>query len=118
MATTLYGIADCDTIRKARKWLERQGVTYVFQDYKKAGVDEERLRGWAGEVGWETLFNRRGTTFRKLPEESKENIDEDKAIMLMVAHPSMIKRPVLESDGNPLIVGFKSTEYEEALLEN
>ena len=115
MTPTLYGIPNCDTIRKARAWLEKRGVVYDFHDYKKAGIDEAKLRTWAGEVGWETLLNRRGTTFRTLPEENKSDIDEDKAIMLMITDPSMIKRPVLENKG-PLLVGFKSSEYEDAVL--
>jgi arsenate reductase len=112
MALTLYGIPNCDTIKKARTWLEKRGVNYGFHDYKKAGIDETKLREWAAEVGWETLLNRRGTTFRGLPDETKAHLDEDIAIALMISNPSMIKRPVLESEG-PLLVGFKSSEYEE-----
>ncbi len=114
MNPTLYGIANCDSIKKARKWLERRTVNYAFHDYKKAGITEEKLKEWSGEVGWETLLNKRGTTYRELPEESKAHIDEDLAITLMVNHPSMIKRPVLESEG-PLIVGFRGGEYQTAL---
>lgn len=106
MTITLYGIANCDTVKKARAWLDAAGVGYAFHDYKKAGVDAERLRGWAGEVGWEVLLNRAGTTFRKLPEADKANLDEDKAIALMVAQPGMIKRPVVTGAG-VLLVGFK-----------
>ena len=114
MNPTLYGIANCDSIKKARKWLERRGVNYAFNDYKKAGVTEEKLREWAGEVGWEVLLNKRGTTYRDLPDEVKANVDEDIAISLMLANNSMITRPVLESEG-PLLVGFKGGEYETVL---
>ncbi len=115
MTPTLYGIPNCDTIKKARTWLEKRGVAYNFHDYKKAGIDEGKLREWSREVGWEALLNRRGTTFRELPDETKQHIDEDIAITLMSSNPSMIKRPVLESEG-PTLVGFKSTEYEDILL--
>ena len=93
MATTLYGIPNCDSIKKARKWLERRGVNYAFHDYKKAGIDEAKLRAWTGEVGWEVLLNKRGTTFRELPDEMKADVDEDIAVALMLSHPSMIKAP-------------------------
>jgi Spx/MgsR family transcriptional regulator len=112
MALTLYGIPNCDTIKKARLWLEKRGVVYGFHDYKKAGIDEAKLKEWSAEVGWETLLNRRGTTFRNLPDEHKAHLDEDIAFTLMIANPSLIKRPILESEG-PLLVGFKSSEYEE-----
>ncbi len=102
---TLYGIPNCDTVKKARTWLAENGVAYNFHDYKKAGIDEGRLRGWAGEVGWEKLLNRSGTTFRKLPEADKTELDLGKAVALMVAQPSMIKRPVVEANGS-LLVGF------------
>jgi arsenate reductase len=114
MPLTLYGIPNCDTIKKARAWLDGQGVAYAFHDYKKAGIDAATLRRWAGEVGWEVLLNRAGTTFRKLPEAEREGIDADRAIALMVAQPSMIKRPVLEGAG-PLLVGFKPDAYAAAL---
>lgn len=114
MAPVLYGIPNCDSIKKARKWLERRSVNYAFHDYKKAGVDEAKLREWMSEVGWEVLLNKRGTTFRDLPAEMRADVDEDVAVALMKSHPSMIKRPVLESEG-PLIVGFKGGEYEMAL---
>ncbi|MFA5966375.1 MAG: ArsC family reductase [Sphingomonas sp.] len=110
MTTTMYGIRNCDTIKKARVWLEEHGVSYDFHDYKAAGISADKLRGWAGQVGWEVLLNRAGTTFRALPDAEKANLDETKAIALMVAQPSMIKRPVLESDG-PLLVGFKPDAY-------
>lgn len=91
----MYGIKNCDTIKKARAWLEARGVAYAFHDYKSAGIDRARLEGWCREVGWEPLFNRAGTTFRKLPESDKADLTEAKALALMLAHPSLIKRPVL-----------------------
>jgi arsenate reductase len=110
MTITLHGIKACDTMKKARDWLDGHGVAYGFHDYKVAGVDRATLEGWAGKVGWEVLLNRAGTTFRKLPEADKAGIDEAKAIALMLAQPSMIKRPVLDVDG-VLVVGFKPDIY-------
>lgn len=110
---TLYGIRNCDTVKKARAWLDGRGIAYDFHDYKTAGIDEARLRRWAGEVGWERLLNRAGTTFRKLPDADKAAIDEDKAVALMLAQPSMIKRPVVETEG-ALLVGFRAEAYEAA----
>ena len=109
----LYGIPNCDTIKKARKWLEEKGVAYAFHDYKKAGVTADMLRGWADELGWEVLLNKAGTTFRQLPDAEKQGLDRDKAIALMVANPSMIKRPVLDL-GARRVVGFKPELYETA----
>jgi arsenate reductase len=114
MTATLYGIPNCDTVKKARVWMGEQGHPYAFHDYKKAGIDEARLRGWAERVGWEKLLNRAGTTFRKLPEADKADLDADKAVALMLAQPSMIKRPVLEA-GDTLLVGFKEEEWKAAL---
>ncbi len=114
MAITLYGIKNCDTVKKARSWLEKKGVAYVFHDYKTAGIDAGRLRAWAGEVGWEILLNRAGTTFRKLPESAKANLTEAKAIALMLEQPSMIKRPVLDL-GKRRVVGFKPELYAKEL---
>lgn len=110
MTATMYGIKNCDTIKKARVWLAEHGVSYDFHDYKAEGISADKLRGWAGQVGWEVLLNRAGTTFRSLPETEKVDLDEARAIALMVAQPSMIKRPVLETDG-PLLVGFKPDTY-------
>jgi len=107
---TIYGIKNCDTMKKARAWLDGQGVAYAFHDYKAAGIDRARLEGWVGKVGWEALLNRAGTTFRKLPEADKAGLGEKKAIALMLAQPSMIKRPVLDLGGK-LLVGFKSEIY-------
>jgi Spx/MgsR family transcriptional regulator len=108
--TTIYGIKACDTMQKARAWLADHAVAYEFHDYKTAGVDRARLEGWVRQVGWEVLLNRAGTTFRKLPDADKADLTEAKAIGLMLAQPSMIKRPVLETDGG-LIVGFKPDVY-------
>ncbi len=114
MAITLYGIPNCDTVKKARAWLDGAGVAYAFHDYKKAGIDAVTLRGWAGEVGWEVLLNRAGTTFKKLPDADKAGLDADKAIALMVAQPSMIKRPVVTGAG-ALLVGFKPDQWARVL---
>ena len=111
---TIYGIKNCDTMKKARAWLDRRGVAYGFQDYKVAGVERGTLEGWARDVGWETLLNRAGTTFRALPEKERDGLTERKAIALMLAQPSMIKRPVLDVNGK-LLVGFKPEIYEKAL---
>ncbi len=113
MANTLYGIKNCDTMKKARTWLDGHGVAYEFHDYKVAGIDADRLRRWIGKAGWETVLNRAGTTFRKLPDAQKANLDERKAIALMLQQPSMIKRPVLEL-GEKLLVGFKPEAYAKA----
>ncbi|MBS7812968.1 ArsC family reductase [Roseococcus pinisoli] len=110
MTTTIYGIKNCDTMKKARTWLDTQGVAYAFHDYKASGIEATTLRGWAGQVGWEKLLNRAGTTFRKLPEADREGLDEEKAIALMVSQPSMIKRPVL-AHGSKLLVGFSADTY-------
>jgi arsenate reductase len=108
---TIYGIKNCDTMKKARSWLEAHGVEYAFHDYKSAGIDRERLERWCKAVGWETLLNRAGTTFRKLPEEDRQGLDADKAIALMLEQPSMIKRPVLDLGDGKLLVGFKPDTY-------
>ena len=107
---TIYGIKNCDTMKKARAWLDQHRVAYEFHDYKASGIERGRLEGWAREVGWETLLNRAGTTFRALPEKDKDALSEKKAIALMVAQPTMIKRPVLDIGGK-LMVGFKPDQY-------
>lgn len=112
MTTTIYGIKNCDTMKKARAWLDKKGVTYGFHDYKASGIDRSRLEAWAAQLGWEALINRSGTTFRKLSDKDKEGLDESKAIALMLAQPSMIRRPVLDADGK-LIVGFKPDQYQQ-----
>lgn len=113
-AVTIYGIPNCDTMKKARTWLEGHGVAYAFHDYKTAGIDRARLEKWSKKVGWEVLLNRAGTTFRKLAPADREGLDEKKAIALMLAQPSLIKRPVLDLGGGRLLVGFKSDVYGEA----
>ena len=109
---TIYGIKNCDTMKRARAWLDGHKVQYAFHDYKASGIDKPTLEGWIGKVGWEVLLNRAGTTFKKLPDADKENVTEKKAIALMLAQPSMIKRPVLEAKGK-LTVGFKPEEYKK-----
>jgi arsenate reductase len=110
---TIHGIKNCDTMKKARAWLDEHGVAYAFHDYKAEGVDKASLERWAKEVGWETLLNRAGTTFRKLPAAQRENVTEKRAIALMLEQPSMIKRPVLDVGGK-LVVGFKPEVYAKA----
>jgi arsenate reductase (glutaredoxin) len=110
MTITIYGIKNCDTMKKARAWLDDHGVAYEFHDYKAAGAPEHRLKQWSDRLGWETLLNRAGTTFRKLPDAEKEGLNEKKALALMLEQPSMIKRPVLEM-GAKILVGFKPEIY-------
>ena len=110
MKVTIFGIKNCDTMKKARAWLDKNGVAYDFHDYKVAGIERERLEMWSAKVGWEPLINRSGTTFRKLPDRDKEGLTEKKAMALMIAQPSMIKRPVLEVGGK-LLVGFNADQY-------
>ena len=110
MAATLYGIKNCDTMKKAWIFLDNAGVAYDFHDYKKVGLDRATLEGWVGQLGWEVLLNCAGTTFKKLPEADRQGLDEAKAVALMLAQPSMIKRPVLDKDGR-LYVGFKPDTY-------
>jgi len=114
MTTTLYGIPNCDTVKKARTWLEARGIAFTFHDFKKQGVPEERLRGWVGTLGWERVLNRAGTTFRKLPEADKADLAAERAVALMIAHPSAIRRPVLVR-GDTLLVGFSADAWGEAL---
>ena len=116
MTVTMYGIPNCDTIKRAKDWLDAHGVAFGFHDYKKAGVDRARLEGWVAELGWEVLLNRAGTTFRKLPDAERSDLDAAKAIALMLAQPSMIKRPVLDL-GDRRIVGFKPEVYEAAFAD-
>jgi arsenate reductase (glutaredoxin) len=110
---TIYGIKNCDTMKKARAWLDAREVAYAFHDYKTAGIERVMLESWAKKAGWETLLNRAGTTFKKLPENKKAALDEKKAIALMLDQPSMIKRPVLDIGGK-LLVGFRPEVYEKA----
>ncbi|THV24230.1 ArsC family reductase [Peteryoungia ipomoeae] len=114
MATTIYGIKNCDTMKKARTWLDEHGVAHDFHDYKAKGVDAATLDNWIGKVGWEVLLNKAGTTFKKLSDDQKNGIDAAKAKALMIEQPSMIKRPVLDIDGK-LLVGFKPEIYQQTL---
>ncbi|EGV27737.1 ArsC family protein [Thiorhodococcus drewsii AZ1] len=111
---TLYGIPNCDTVKKARAWLNARGIAYQFHDYKKQGLDESRLRAWVDELGWDALLNRRGTTWRRLPDAVREGIDETTAIQLMLEQPSIIRRPLLDT-GESRHLGFSETQYEELL---
>ena len=110
----IYGIPNCDTMKKARRWLEASGIDYDFHDYKKRGVPEKNLKAWVQKAGWETLLNKRGTTWRKLDDELKHNIDNESAIKTMLDNPSIIKRPVLESN-QLLLIGFKEDEYRQLI---
>ena len=114
MTLTLYGIPTCDTMKKARVWLDQHGVAHVFHDYRKAGIDRASLERWVAEHGWQTVLNRAGTTFRKLPEAERADLDDARAIALMLAQPSMIKRPVLDL-GERRIIGFRPEIYAAAL---
>lgn len=114
MAVTLFGIRNCNTMKKARAWLESQGIAHGFHDYKVAGIDRAQLEAWCEALGWERVINRAGTTFRKLPESEREGLTRDKAVALMLAQPSMIKRPVLDTDGSVLL-GFKPDAWAVAL---
>ena len=114
MTTTIYGIKACDTMKKARDWLDGHGVAYDFHDYKTVGIDRPRLEAWSKAVGWEVLLNKAGTTFRKLPDADKQGLDAARAVTLMLAQPSMIKRPVLDL-GDRRLVGFKPEVYAAAL---
>lgn len=112
MQVTVYGIKNCDTMKKARTWLAEHGVDYAFHDYKSSGIDRGRVERWCDTVGWETVLNRAGTTFRRLPDAAKDNLDRERAIALMLDQPSMIKRPVLENEGR-VLVGFKPELYDQ-----
>ena len=114
MSIKIYGIKNCDTMKKARAWLETQGIGYDFHDYRVEGLDREILARWCDELGWEALLNKGSTTFRALPDADKQNLDRDRAIALMLAEPTMIKRPVLDAAGK-LMAGFKPERYEAAL---
>lgn len=109
---TMYGIKNCDTIKKARKWLEENGVDYQFHDYKKDGLNEAQLDSWLDELGFEALINKRGTTWRKLPDDIKDNIDRDSARAVMLENQSIIKRPLLDT-GSQKVLGFKADEYQQ-----
>jgi len=115
MPITIYGIKNCDTMKKARAWLDKAGVDYAFHDYKSAGIERTQLEQWSKKLGWEKLLNRAGTTFRKLPDKDKEGLTEKKAIALMLAQPSMIKRPVLDLGGGKMLAGFAPETYKAAV---
>jgi Spx/MgsR family transcriptional regulator len=110
----VFGIPNCDTVKKARAWLDGKGIAYTFHDYKKQGADRAKLSDWVAKAGWEKVLNRAGTTFRKLPDADKEGLDATKAVAIMAANPSAIKRPVVEHPGG-LLVGFKEIEWDAAL---
>jgi len=114
LTTTIYGITTCDTVKKARVWLEGHDIAYRFHDFRAEGLDAKRLGGWVGKVGWEKLLNKSSTTFRELPDADKQSLDEKKAKALMLAKPTMIKRPVLEV-GDQILVGFKPDVYAQAV---
>lgn len=114
MSVDLYGIPNCDTVKQARAWLDARGIAYAFHDYKKVGADPAKLSKWVEQADWQTVLNRRGTTFRKLDEADKADLDAVKAVRLMAVHPSTIKRPVVEHPGG-LLVGFDTVEWAEAL---
>ena len=109
---TVFGIPNCDTVKKARKWLDANDISYEFHDYKKKGIEKKRLESWSKELGWDALLNRRGTTWRKLDESDKADVSEARALDLMVEHTSMIKRPVIEHDSG-LLLGFDEERYQE-----
>jgi arsenate reductase (glutaredoxin) len=113
MSVTFYGIPNCDTVKKARVWLDERGIAYAFHDYKKAGADAAKLAAWCDAAGWEVVLNRAGTTFKKLADSDKAEMSQAKAIALMMEQPSMIKRPVVEYPGG-ILVGFKPDIYEKA----
>jgi Spx/MgsR family transcriptional regulator len=114
LSIEFHGIPNCDTVKKARAWLDARGIAHVFHDYKKEGADRAKLERWVADKGWEALLNRAGTTFRKLPDADKQGIDTAKAVRLMLDQPSMIKRPVVEHPGG-LLVGFKESDWQAAL---
>lgn len=114
MNLILYGIPNCDTVKKARTWLDGRGLAFTFHDYKKAGADTAKLAGWCDAAGWNKVLNRAGTTFKKLPDADKADLDQAKAVAIMAANPSCIKRPIVEHPGG-LLVGFKEAEWAAAL---
>lgn len=114
MSLILYGIPNCDTVKKARTWLEARGIAYTFHDYKKAGADAAKLAEWCAAAGWDKVLNRAGTTFKKLPDADKADLDQAKVVQVMAANPSCIKRPIVEHPGG-LLVGFKEAEWAAAL---
>ena len=116
MTLTLYGIPNCDTVKKARRWLDDHGVAYDFHDYRKDGLDAPQLRGWIDQLGWEKLLNKSGTTFRKLPDAQKEGLDAASAAALMLEQPAMIRRPLVDADG-VLSLGFAADDWQKRFAE-
>jgi arsenate reductase len=114
MIVTVYGIKNCSTVKKALDWLDQHAIAYQFHDYKRAGADEKQLVAWCDELGWERVLNRAGTTFRALPEADRQNLDQGKAVKLMAAQPSMIKRPILDL-GSRRLLGFSAELYQQNL---
>ncbi|MCC4855418.1 ArsC family reductase [Vibrio lentus] len=110
MTITMFGIPNCDTIKKAKKWLEAEGIEFEFHDYRKQGINEELVKTFCSELGWELVLNKRGTTYRQLTQEQKDTLTEEKAVALLVEQPAMIKRPILNVDGK-LHIGFKADQY-------
>ncbi|CDT16287.1 putative Arsenate reductase [Vibrio coralliirubri] len=110
MTITMFGIPNCDTIKKAKKWLEAEGIEFEFHDYRKQGITEELVKSFCSELGWELVLNKRGTTYRQLSQEQKDTLTEEKAVTLLVEQPAMIKRPILKVEGK-LHIGFKADQY-------
>ncbi len=113
--TIIYGISNCDTVRKAKRWLDEQQIDYQYHDFRKQGLEKELLDSWVDQLGWEVLLNRRGTTWRKLAKTDTEDLDQNRAIALMLENPSLIKRPVLDHTGR-ISVGFSEPQYQDCLL--
>ena len=111
-SVTVYGIANCDTIKKAKSWLDKKGIKYAFHDYRKQGLEADQLNSWVDALGWEPLLNKRGTTWRKLPDEVKDNVDRTSAIEIMLENPAIIKRPLLIK-GDEMMLGFSDSQYQE-----
>ncbi|MBU2709744.1 ArsC family reductase [Zooshikella harenae] len=114
---TLFGISQCDTIRKARKWLDANNIIYTFHDFRRQGLTTEQVHAWCAELGWEKVLNKRGTTWRQLPEDTKNTVNETSIIELLAAHPTLIKRPILDT-GRQRLIGFRETNYQQILLKN
>ncbi|AEX22812.1 ArsC family reductase [Vibrio sp. EJY3] len=110
MTITMFGIPNCDTIKKAKKWLEAEDIAYEFHDYRKQGVDEALVTEFCDALGWEIVLNKRGTTFRQLTQEQKDSLNEENAIKLLVENPAMIKRPILKVN-DQFHIGFKADQY-------
>jgi len=113
----VYGIPNCNTVKKARTWLSDQGITFEFHDFKKQGISSEKLHEWCTAFGWERVLNKKGTTWRKLsPEQQVSITDEDTAVALLMENTSAVKRPVIEMDGKPVLIGFDEEHYNSLLI--